>query len=336
MNSALRIGIIGIGRIGLAHARTVLAQPGVSQLVLADVDADRAALAAAELGATSCAIDEIFDCVDGVVIATPTSTHAGLLVRAAEAGVPAFCEKPVALDIATTREVLAAVEASGTPVQIGFQRRFDAGYAAARAAVQAGELGQVRRAHMLTCDPTPPPEQFVPSSGGIFKDCGIHDVDALRWVTGAEVVEVFAYGVPRGEDYFATHGDSSEATAVLKLDDGTLATLHLSRYNGQGYDVRMEVAGTAGTIAVGLDDHSALRSVEPGVAFPAGESFSWFYPRFQDSYSAELAAFVEVARRAVPPPATVADALEALYVCEALALSRDVGRPVSVSEVRGA
>ena len=334
MSSTLRIGIIGVGRIGLAHARTLLAQPRVSHLVLADVDAGVADRAANDLGATAASMDDVFNQVDGVVIATPTSTHAELLIRSVEAGVAAFCEKPVALDVATTREVLAAVAASGTPVQIGFQRRFDAGYTAARAAVRAGEIGEVRRAHMLTCDPTPPAERFVPTSGGIFKDCGIHDVDALRWVTGAEVVEVHAYGVGRGEDYFEKYGDSSEAAAVLKLDDGTLATLHLSRYNGAGYDVRMEVAGTTGTIAVGLDEHSALRSVEPGVSFPQGEAFGWFYPRFQDSYSAELAAFLAVAAREQESPATVADALEALYVCEALALSRTQGRPVSVEEIR--
>lgn len=334
MSSRQRIGIIGVGRIGLSHARTMLAQPGVSDLVLADLDTELANRAAAELGATSCGIDDIFTQVDGVVIATPTSTHAELLIRSVRAGVPAFCEKPVALDVATTREVLAAVSANGTPVQIGFQRRFDAGYTAARAAIAAGELGEIRRAHMLTCDPRPPAEQFVPTSGGIFKDCGIHDVDALRWVTGAEVVEVFAFGVGRGEDYFGKYNDSSEATAVLKLDDGTLATLHLSRYNGGGYDVRMEVAGTAGTIAVGLDGHSALRSAEPGVGFPEGEPFSWFYPRFQESYSAELAAFLAVAAGEEDSPATVADALEALYVCEALALSRTEGRPVQVAEIR--
>ena len=334
MSSQLRIGIIGVGRIGLAHARTMLAQPGVRALVLADLDAGLAGRVAKELGATTCSIDDVFGRVDGVVIATPTSTHAELLIRSAEAGVPAFCEKPVALDVATTRQVLAAVAATGTPVQIGFQRRFDAGYAAARAAVRAGEIGEVRRAHMLTCDPSPPAEQFVPTSGGIFKDCGIHDVDALRWVTGAEIVGVFAYGVGRGEDYFEKYDDSSEATAVLTLDDGTLATLHLSRYNGEGYDVRMEVAGTKGTIAVGLDGHSALRSVEPGVSFPEGESFPWFYPRFQASYSAELAAFLAVAAREQESPATVADALEALYVCEALARSRTEGRPVQVAEIR--
>lgn len=333
MHNQLRIGILGVGRIGLGHARTLIGLSGVGGLVLADVDPDRAAAAAAELGATASGIEEIFDLVDAVVIATPTSTHAELLIRAAERGVPAFCEKPVALDVATTREVLAAVRASGTPVQIGFQRRFDIGYQTARSAAASGELGELRRAHLLTCDPTPPPEEFVPTSGGIFKDCAIHDVDALRWVTGAEIEEVFAFGAARGADYFAVHGDSSEAAAALKLSDGSLATLQLSRYNGQGYDVRMELAGTQGTIAVGLDQHTALRSAE-GVDFPGGEPFSWFYPRFQDAYSAELEAFVEVAAGRVESPATVDDALEALYVCEALALSRDLGRPVAVAEVR--
>lgn len=332
----LRIGILGVGRIGLGHARTLLSQPGVGGLVVADVDFERAAQAAAELNGTACDLESIFDQVDAVVIATPTSTHADLLVRAVQAGVPAFCEKPVALDVATTRNVLLAVTAGNAPVQIGFQRRFDAGYRAAREAAIAGELGELRRAHLLTCDPTPPAEQFVPTSGGIFKDCAIHDVDALRWVTGAEVVEVFAYGVARGEDYFDRYGDSTEAVAVMKLDDGGIATLQLSRYNGQGYDVRMELAGTKGTLAVGLDPHAALRSAEPGVTFPEDEPYSWFYPRFQDAYSAELAAFVDVAKGTTESPATVADALEALYVCEALARSRAEGRPVPVAEIREA
>jgi myo-inositol 2-dehydrogenase/D-chiro-inositol 1-dehydrogenase len=336
MDQGLGIGILGVGRIGLGHARTLLQEPAVARLVLADVDGARAAELAAELGATACGLDEVLGQVDAVVIATPTSTHADLLIEAARAGVPAFCEKPVALDVATTRLVADVVAETGTPVQIGFQRRFDAGYRAARSAVAAGDLGEIRRAHLLTCDPTPPPAQFVPTSGGIFKDCAIHDVDALRWVTGREVVEVFAFGASRGADYFAEYGDSSEVTALLKLDDGTLATLQLSRYNGHGYDVRMELAGTASSIAVGLDAHTALRSAEAGVNFPDGEPFSWFYPRFQAAYSAELAAFVDVAARRSESPATVADALEALYVCEALALSRDRGRPVGVAEVRQA
>ncbi|MDR1806879.1 MAG: Gfo/Idh/MocA family oxidoreductase [Propionibacteriaceae bacterium] len=331
---SLRIGVIGVGRIGRQHAQVVADQPAVGTLVLADADPALAAAAAAELGAAACPLDEVFGAVDGVVIATPTSTHAGLLVRAAEAGLPAFCEKPIALDVATTRAVIDAIDAAGAPVQIGFQRRFDAGYAAIRAAVAAGELGEVRRAHLLTCDPAPPPAQFVPTSGGIFKDCGIHDVDALRWVTGREVVEVMAWGANRGAAFFGAAGDADEAAALLRLDDGTLATLQLSRYNGAGYDVRLEVAGTRGTRVAGLDNHSALVSTEPGVAFPGGAPHPGFYPRFRAAYTAELAAFVRVAAGQIASPAPPAEALAALYVCEALARSRAEQRPVRVADVR--
>ncbi|MDR1431669.1 MAG: Gfo/Idh/MocA family oxidoreductase [Propionibacteriaceae bacterium] len=334
MAQALRIAVIGVGRIGLQHAQVVKDQPEVAELVLADNDAARADQAAAELGAQSCAVDEVFGAVDGVVIATPTSTHAELLVKAAQAGVPTFCEKPIALDVPTTRSVIAAVKAGGAQVQIGFQRRFDAGYMAARAALRAGELGELRRAHMLTCDPQPPSPDFVPNSGGIFKDCGIHDVDALRWVSGHEVVEVFTYGANRGAGFFAESGDVDEAAALLKLDDGTLATLQLSRYNGAGYDVRMEIAGTAGSRAVGLDSHTALISAEPGMVFPDGEPHPGFYPRFHAAYTAELAAFVQVAAGETTSPALVDDALEALYVCEALGVSRAEHRPVLVDEIR--
>lgn len=334
MIGRLRIGLVGTGKIGSAHARTLLALPSVGELVVADVDPTRAREVADSLGATVAEPDTIMREVDAVVITTSTATHAEVLTAAARAGVPTFCEKPVALDVATTREVLRVVEESGTPVQIGFQRRFDVGYAEARRAVRAGELGEVRRVHMVTCDPTPPPAEYVPTSGGIFKDCGIHDMDILRWVTGAEVVKVSAYGIARGDAYFAEFGDCSEAAAAMALDDGTVATLQLSRYNGQGYDVRMEVAGNEGAIDVGLDDNSALRSAEPGVSFPAGESYTWYYPRFQPAYAAELATFVRVASGEISSPATVADALEALYVCEAMKLSHQQQRPVEVAELR--
>jgi len=278
MAKNLRIGIVGVGRIGLQHAAVVVAQPMVGELLVCDADPTRAQRAASQLGAPVVPLDHLFSSVDAVIITTPTSTHAELLMEAARAGVPAFCEKPVALDVPTTRAVVEVVEQTGTLVQIGFQRRFDAGYIAAREAVRSGQLGELRRAHLLTCDPAPPAAEFVPASGGIFKDCGIHDVDILCWTTGRTVVEVDAYGVNRGASFFAEAGDVDEAVGILRLDDDTLATLQLSRYNGQGYDVRMELAGTAGSIAVGLDDHTALRSAEPRTVFPAGSPHPGFYP----------------------------------------------------------
>ncbi len=343
MASKLCIGVIGVGRIGLQHAEVIREQAGVSEVLLADADASRAEDAAAALGTTprkdgprvhASSIDDIFGAADGLVVTTPTATHTELLLRAVQAHLPTFCEKPIALDVPGTRAVIAEVEAAGVPVQIGFQRRFDAGYLAARKALQSGRLGELRRAHLLTCDAAPPAPEFVPASGGIFKDCAIHDVDALRFVSGHDIVEVCAYGVNRGAAFFGASGDVDEAVAIMKLDDDTLASLQVSRYNGAGYDVRMEIAGTKGSMAVGLDEHTALISGEPGVAFPGGTPYPTFYPRFVPAYRAELATFVRVASGEIPPPVGVHDALEALYTCEALGRSRREGRPVRVDEIR--
>ncbi|WP_026876782.1 Gfo/Idh/MocA family protein [Jiangella gansuensis] len=331
----MRVGFVGVGRIGAAHAQVVRDHPAVTSVRVADADSARARKVADELGVEAAAgADEAFRDVDAVVIAAATAAHAELMIAAARAGLPVFCEKPVAADIAGTLEVLAAVESAGVPNQIGFQRRFDAGYVAARQAVQDKTIGELRRVHLITADAEPPHPSYVPTSGGIFRDCHIHDFDILRWVTGREVVSVYAVGANRGAEVFATSGDVDESAAVLTLDDGTLATLQGSRYNGGGYDVRMEVAGTSATHAVGLDDHAALVSAEPGVTFPAGDPFREFWSRFRPAYEAEISAFVDVARGERESPCTVADALESFYVAEAATLSRNEGRVVRLTEVK--
>ncbi|MFT4288395.1 Gfo/Idh/MocA family oxidoreductase [Nocardioides sp.] len=332
----MRIGFLGVGRIGASHAAVVAGHPDVESVVLADADPGRARAAAERLGVTAAdAIDDVLETgVDALVIATPTDSHAELIVRGAEAGLPVFCEKPVALDVAGTRHVRDAVCATGMPVQIGFQRRFDAGYVAAREALASGRLGELRRLHAITADPTPPHASYIPTSGGIYKDCLIHDFDVIRWLTGREITEVTALGANRGAAFFGEAGDVDETVVLITLDDGTLGTLHGSRYNGAGCDVRLEVAGTEGTVAVGLDDHAALRSAESGVDFPAGEPYPTFWERFAPAYAAEISAFVEVVRDGRPSPCPVEEALEALYVAEAATRSRVEGRKVEVAEVR--
>jgi myo-inositol 2-dehydrogenase/D-chiro-inositol 1-dehydrogenase len=163
----------------------------------------------------------------------------------------------------------------------------------------------------------------------------IHDFDILRWVTGREVVEVYATGAARGAEYFAAAGDVDESAALLTLDDGTLCTLQGSRYNGAGYDVRMELAGTQATWVVGLDRTVPLRSAERGVSFPEGPAVQAFWPRFVAAYNAEMTAFVAMARGEAPSPCTVDEALEALFVAEAADLSRREHRVVSLEEVKG-
>ncbi|MGC9473905.1 Gfo/Idh/MocA family protein [Streptomyces sp. WG4] len=332
----MRIGILGLGRIGAFHAETLASLDAVDSLVVADPFADAARSAAERFGA------EIVDSpeavlaagVDGVVVAAATDAHPSLILAAVEAGVPVFCEKPVARTMAEGVEVLKAISGRDVPVQIGFNRRFDAAFVAARAAVRRGELGKLHTVRSTTLDPAPPPAAYIAASGGIFRDCSVHDFDVIRWVTGREVSEVYAVGGNRGADFIREAGDADTTGAILTLDDGTIAVVSNSRHNARGYDVRMEIHGFTDSIAVGLEDKLPLRSVEPGATFPAGTPHDFFMDRFATAYRTELTAFTEVVAGARPSPCTIEDALEAGWIAEACTLSLREHRPVTVAEVR--
>lgn len=330
----MRIGIAGVGRIGAFHARTLAGM--VESLVLADAVPGRAAAVAAELRVehVDSPADVLTASIDGLVIAAATDAHAALILGSVDAGIPVFCEKPVAPDAAGTRAVLDKVRSSPVPVQIGFQRRYDAGFAAARAAVSSGELGWVHTLRAGTLDPAPPTPEYLATSGGLFRDCSVHDFDAIRWVTGQDVTEVYALGANRGAAFFRDVGDVDTAAALLTLTDGSMAHVAATRYNAAGYDVRLEVLGSRQSISVGLDDRLPLRSAEPGVSFPDGPPYPVFMDRFHAAYVAELADFAAIVAGDAQPSCTVADALEAFLVAEACELSRAEHRPVRVDEVR--
>ncbi|MEU6385971.1 Gfo/Idh/MocA family oxidoreductase [Streptomyces bauhiniae] len=332
----MRIGILGLGRIGAFHAETLSGLDAVTSLVVADPVADAAKQAAERYGAEVADSPEALLAagVDGLVIAAATDAHPALIRAGVAAGVPVFCEKPVARTIAEGVAVLDAVRESGVPIQIGFNRRFDAGFLAARAAVRAGELGKLHTVRSTTLDPAPPPAAYVAASGGIFRDCSVHDFDMIRWVTGREVTEVYAAGGNRGAAYIAEAGDADTTSAVLTLDDGTIAVVSNSRHNARGHDVRMELLGFADSLAVGLDDRLPLRSAEPGVTFPSGTPHDFFMDRFTDAYRAELTAFTEVVAGTRPSPCTIEEALEAGWIAEACTLSLREHRPVPLAEVR--
>ncbi|MYV43078.1 Gfo/Idh/MocA family oxidoreductase [Streptomyces sp. SID1328] len=332
----MRIGILGLGRIGAFHAETLSALDAVTSLVVADPVADAAKAAAERYGAQVADSPEALLAagVDGLVIAAATDAHPALIRAGVAAGVPVFCEKPVARTIAEGMAVLDSVRESGVPVQIGFNRRFDAGFMAARAAVRSGELGKLHTVRSTTLDPAPPPAAYVAASGGIFRDCSVHDFDMIRWVTGREVTEVYAVGGNRGAAYIGEAGDADTTSAVLTLDDGTIAVVSNSRHNARGHDVRMELLGFADSLAVGLDDRLPIRSAEPGVTFPSGTPHDFFMDRFTDAYRAELTAFTEVVAGTRPSPCTVGEALEAGWIAEACTLSLREHRPVTLTEAR--
>ncbi|MEU6052816.1 Gfo/Idh/MocA family oxidoreductase [Streptomyces xanthochromogenes] len=332
----MRIALIGTGRIGAFHAGVLARHPEVGQLVVADADAARAAEVAALTGATATAtVAEALAGADAVVIASATAAHAGLIAAAARAGLPAFCEKPVALDVPGTLEALGAVEAAGTELQLGFMRRFDAGYRNARELVRSGRLGRLHTVRAVTSDPAPPPAAYLPLSGGLYRDCLVHDFDIVRWVTGREVTEVYAMGSDAGPAMFRAAGDIDTAAVVLTLDDGTLATATAARCNGAGYDVRLELAGEYDQFAVGLDDRTPLTSAEPHGPGRPDKPWTGFLERFAPAYEAELDAFVRLVRGEAANPCDGRDALHALRIAEACEVSRRERRVVPVAEIPG-
>lgn len=333
----MRIGLAGAGRIGARHAAALCALPEVDALVIADADAARARDLAARLpfpARAAGAVAELFACgLDGLVVAAATDAHAALVERAVAARIPVFCEKPLASDIDGTFQVVAAAAAAGVPVQVGFQRRFDAGNAAAREALASGRLGWLHTIRSCSFDPSPPPAEYVPTSGGLFRDCVIHDLDLIRFVTGREIVRVMASGANRGEDFFRECGDIDTGSALLVLDDGTLGVVSATRYNAAGYDARLELFGSKDSVVTGMDDRTPATPLPERDAEPK-HAYSGFMERFSDAYDAEIRAFVDVAagRRANPCPPE--DALEAFCLAEACELSMREGRVVGAEEVR--
>jgi len=335
--SGLHVGVAGVGRIGAFHAATLRGLAPVGRLTIADTDGDRAAELAGRLGATAApSVEALLDSgVDAVVVAVPTPAHAPLLREIAAAGLPAFCEKPVALELDRLDAVTEEVERAGILVQVGFQRRFDPGYVAARDAVGGGAVGELLALRGATHDPSPPPESYIAASGGIFRDLHIHDFDAIRFVTGREIVEVYATGAVRETPWFANHGDVDAAAVVLRLDDGTPAVLTGTRRDALGYDVRLEVFGTEDSVAAGVDGRTPLRSVEPG-ARPVRDGYRDFLDRFAAAYRAELAAFVATVRDGGSSACPLSEARAALVVALAADRSRAERRPVPIDEVTGA
>ncbi|MEV6479645.1 Gfo/Idh/MocA family oxidoreductase [Streptomyces sp. NPDC051576] len=333
----MRIGVIGTGRIGTIHARTLSRHREVGSLILTDVDPARAQELANRLGETAApSTEEIFKWgVDAVVITTATSAHAELIGRAARSGLPVFCEKPIALDLPGSLQAIAEVETAGTILQMGFQRRFDKGYTGAREAVRSGRLGRLHTVRAMTSDQSPPPAAYLPISGGLYRDTLIHDFDMLRWVTGREVVDVYAAGSDAGPAMFREAGDVDTAAAVLTLDDGTLATATATRLNGAGYDVRMELAGELDQVVVGLDDRTPIASTEPTGPPAATKPWTGFLERFAPAYEAELIAFVEVVVGQRTNPCDGREAVQALRIAEACDVSRRERRPVRLGEIAG-
>lgn len=329
----MKVGLLGAGRIGRMHAALLASVEEVDELIVADADEALASTVAAEVGASTAPVDQAIARADAIVIAAATDAHAPLTRAGLARRIPVFCEKPLAASLEDSIALARDIEAAGTPFQLGFQRRFDPAYREARRLVESGELGTLYVVRMAGHDPAPPHEAYIPVSGGLFRDFSVHDFDVLRWLTQSEVEEVYADGGVRGFPVFAKYGDVDTAVATLRLSNGVLAVLTVSRHDPLGYDIRTELFGSRDSISVGLGPRTPMRSVEPGVPPPAGPAWPHFMDRFADAYRAELLGFLRVARGEMPSPCTARDGVEALRIADAATRSREEHRPVPLSEV---
>lgn len=334
------LGLIGLGRIGAFHADTLTSLPEISGLVVTDERPDVVAEVAAKYGARPAdSVDALLSSgVDGVVVAAATPAHAELALAAVERGLPTFCEKPIASTAAESARVADIIARSGVPVQVGYQRRFDAAFAAVKEAVDSGAVGALHTVRSTTMDPAPPPMDYIKGSGGIFRDCAVHDFDVIRWVTGQEVVEVYATGSVQGDPLFTEYGDVDTAAIVVRFDGGALGLVSAARYNGRGYDCRLEAHGFDDTVVAGWDQGAPVLNADPRFAapgdFPAGPPHHFFMDRFTEAFRTELSAFVDVVGGAPIRGATVADAVEVAWIAEAATESLRRGVPVRIEEVR--
>jgi myo-inositol 2-dehydrogenase/D-chiro-inositol 1-dehydrogenase len=325
--ATLRIGVLGVGRIGRMHADLLSRQvPGATVAGVYDANPDAAR--AAEAPAYE-AVAELLADVDAVAICSTTETHADLIVTAARAGKAIFCEKPISLDLAEVDRALAAVDEAGVPFQIGFNRRFDPAHAAVREAVVRGDVGEPQLVRISSRDPEPPPMEYVRGSGGIFLDMTIHDFDMARFVTGSEVVEVFARGAVRIDPAFGEADDVDTALVTLVHESGCLTAIDNSRQAVYGYDQRVEVFGSRGMAASENPyAHSALVRTADGTRQSQLPHF--FLERYVPSYVREWDAFVEAVRTSTPTAVGGADARAPLVIGLAAWQSLREGRPVEL------
>ena len=261
------------------------------------------------------------------VIASPSSLHAEHVALAAAAGKPIFAEKPLADSVAKAREAAEAVERAGVPFQIGFQRRFDAGYARAKELIETGAIGEVEMFRGITCDRLPPVD-FLRTSGGLFWDLAIHDFDAARFLVGDEIAAVHAVGAIRIEPALAEFDDVDYGIVTLRFRGGALGVVQACWRAPAGYDIRAEVHGSLGKVVTEVDEKFPARLYDGrGLVAVRHDQFT---ERFRDAYRAELQAFIDALRADRAPTPNVEDALRGVEIADAASRSRRTGEWVEL------
>jgi len=331
---AVRVGVIGVGRLGALHATNLAGSVPSAELAwVVDTDVEAARKVSDALGGVewSTRYADLLDGsgVDAVVIATSTSTHVGLIQAAARAGKHVFCEKPIALDLESTHRAMEAVRAAGTKMQVGFHRRFDPEHRAARRGVAAGDVGQVHFLRATYRDARPPTPEYSLASGGLFTDITLHDFDQARWLSGEEVEEVTAKGSVMSDVGLQAVGDLDNGVVVLRFRSGALGVIDTSTTAGYGCECSVEVMGSKATFRIGDDGvhrRPAPQTLKPGTL---RQTYVQDYTeRFPRAFVAEMEAFVNAVTTDEEPEVRGSDAAAAFVIAQAAWLSYREGRTV--------
>ncbi|MGH2446443.1 MAG: Gfo/Idh/MocA family oxidoreductase [Candidatus Limnocylindria bacterium] len=327
----MKVAVIGAGGMGGMHADLLAAMDEVDDLFVVDADAARAGEVARHCGGVAAAFEEAVRVADAVVVATPPEFHYGAVSAAIEGGRHVLCEKPLTEALASTIELTRRVEAEGAHVEIGFQRRHDAAFVAAREAIR-GRLHLVKLTAHDPLFPAPSLSGPAPEAAPIFRDSSVHDFDLVRWLCGQEVTEVHAEAVSRDGSMPRDPREIESAVVSMRLSDGTLAVLDASWLHPSGYDIRVELVAEGAAVSAGLSPRSPVRAVEG--SDPA-DPWQGYHDRFADAYRAELRDFLACCRTAGPPASTARDGLEAMRVAVAATRSAIERRSVSLDEIPG-
>jgi len=330
----IKIGLIGAGRIGRFHAETIKTNVDFVEIKsVADIFADNIKDWAYNLGIKNVYKDanNILEDkeIDAVFICSSTDTHSQLIIDSAKAGKHIFCEKPIDFDLNRIHEALDAVKKANVKLQIGFQRRFDPSFKRAHDVIRDGKIGDVHILKITSRDPEPPPIEYIKVSGGIFLDMTIHDFDMARFLIGSEVTEVFATGACRIDPEIKEAGDIDTAIVTLKFENGTIGVIDNSRKAVYGYDQRVEVFGSKGSIAVNNDYlTNTVLSNEQGIIGHNPKNF--FMDRYKDAYIEEIKAFCDSILNDTEPLVTGKDGLEPVIIGLAAKKSLAEGRPIKI------
>ncbi len=333
----IKIGIIGIGRMGKIHLKNLSRKIQGADLVAVVNPGKHGQEFALNYGIKSVSddIDTIINNpeIDAVVISSPSSTHSEYAIASAKAGKAIFCEKPIDMSLEKAKETISIISGLNVPVMIGFNQRFDKNFSKVKAEISKGKIGDLRNLHIISRDPKPPAISYIEKSGGLFKDMTIHDFDMARFIMGSEVVEVFAYGDCLIDSAIADAGDIDCATVLLKFKNGAMATIENSRETNYGYDQRLEVFGSKGVIKVENPLKSNVKIVTENRT-ESDRHLNFFMDRYESSYLEEIQCFIDALNNKKPMPVSGEDGLKAMIIAEAANKSLKENMPVKIGRIK--